>query len=127
MANPTSTTVLLVDDSPTVRSVVQVHLTGRNFSYVEADSGERALRLLRLMPIQLVIADIDMPGMDGITFVRQVRADHNDRLRLVPIVLLTANLDAKMRATGLEAGASAFLNKPVSSAKLRECVDELLA
>jgi len=56
-----------------------------------------------------------------------MRADRSDRLRLVPIVLLTANLDVAMRASGLAAGATAFLSKPVSSAKLRECVDELLA
>lgn len=122
-----STTVLLVDDSPTVRNIVKIYLMNLKVSTVEADDATRALQILRLVPVSLVIADINMPGMDGITFVKEVRASAMPQVRSVPILLLTAEKNADLRQKGTEAGANAFIQKPVSHHELTETVRQFLS
>jgi two-component system chemotaxis response regulator CheY len=119
-------TVLLIDDSPTIRTIIKIYLMGRSFDFVEAEGGERGLQLARLMPIELVIADINMPGMDGLTFTKQLRADNNTKVRSLPVILLTGEKSEDLRTKGMEAGANAFIQKPVSSARLIEVVNQLL-
>jgi two-component system chemotaxis response regulator CheY len=122
-----STNVLLVDDSPTVRNIVKIYLMNLKVSTVEADDATRALQILRLVPVSLVIADINMPGMDGITFVKEVRASAMPQVRSVPILLLTAEKNADLRQKGTEAGANAFIQKPVSHHELTETVRQFLS
>lgn len=97
--------------------------------FVEAENGERALALLRLVKVDLVIVDIKMPVMDGIEFTRRLRAEL-PALKALPVVMLTGEKSGEqgqsMRATGLAAGASAFVEKPVSPQTLKEVVDGLL-
>lgn len=121
------TNVLLVDDSPTVRNIVKIYLMNLKVSTVEADDATRALQILRLVPVSLVIADINMPGMDGITFVREVRASAMPQVRSVPILLLTAEKNVDLRQKGTEAGANAFIQKPVSHHELTETVRQFLS
>ncbi|MBZ4394342.1 response regulator [Myxococcus sp. MISCRS1] len=121
-----STNILLVDDSPTVRNIVKIYLMNLKVGTVEAEDASRALQLLKLVPVNLVIADINMPGMDGITFVKEVRASKNAQLRTVPILLLTAEKDVALRQRGTEAGANAFIQKPVSHHELTETVRQFL-
>ncbi|MBZ4421078.1 response regulator [Myxococcus sp. RHSTA-1-4] len=122
-----STNVLLVDDSPTVRNIVKIYLMNLKVSTVEADDATRALQILRLVPVSLVIADINMPGMDGITFVKEVRASQMPQVRSVPILLLTAEKNTDLRQKGTEAGANAFIQKPVSHHELTETVRQFLS
>jgi two-component system chemotaxis response regulator CheY len=122
-----STNVLLVDDSPTVRNIVKIYLMNLKVSTVEADDASRALQILRLVPVSLVIADINMPGMDGITFVKEVRASPMPQVRSVPILLLTAEKNTDLRQRGTEAGANAFIQKPVSHHELTETVRQFLS
>jgi two-component system chemotaxis response regulator CheY len=119
-------TILIIDDSPTIRNIIKVYLMGSQFEFVEADGGERALQLARLMPIHLVIADINMPGMDGLTFVRNLRNDERAEVRSLPVILLTGEKSEQLRTQGLKAGANEFIRKPVSSAGLIEAVNRLL-
>nr|WP_216609488.1 response regulator [Myxococcus xanthus] len=121
-----STNVLLVDDSPTVRNIVKIYLMNLKVSTVEADDATRGLQILRLVPVSLVIADINMPGMDGITFVKEVRASAMPQVRSVPILLLTAEKNVDLRQRGTEAGANAFIQKPVSHHELTETVRQFL-
>jgi len=121
------TNVLLVDDSPTVRNIVKIYLMNLKVSTVEADDATRALQILRLVPVSLVIADINMPGMDGITFVKEVRASAMPQVRSVPILLLTAEKNVDLRQKGTEAGANAFIQKPVSHHELTETVRQFLS
>ncbi|AKQ63951.1 Chemotaxis regulator - transmits chemoreceptor signals to flagelllar motor components CheY [Myxococcus hansupus] len=121
-----STNVLLVDDSPTVRNIVKIYLMNLKVSTVEADDAARGLQILRLVPVSLVIADINMPGMDGITFVKEVRASAMPQVRSVPILLLTAEKNVDLRQRGTEAGANAFIQKPVSHHELTETVRQFL-
>jgi len=112
--------VLLVDDSPTVRSILKVYFMGTDTTFEEAGDGERALQLARLLAFDLVIADFRMPRMDGLAFTAALRADERGRVRRLPVILLTAERNPELRQLSLEAGANEFLQKPVST-------DELLA
>jgi two-component system chemotaxis response regulator CheY len=85
------------------------------------------LELLKTSKVQLVIADINMPGMDGLTFLRRLRADEQPHLRKLPVILLTANKPEEYRARGLAAGANAFLQKPVVSTALVETARQFLS
>ena len=119
-------TVLIVDDSPTIRSVAKIHLMGCGYDFVEADSAERALQVLKLVPVSLVLADIRMAGMSGIDFVRAVRADQRPHVRNAPVVLMTGEKALPLRAEAMAAGANAFLNKPITSGALLAVVQQLL-
>ncbi len=117
--------LLLVDDSPAIRSFIKVLLSASPFEFLEADDGERALRLIRIVPVDLVIADINMPVLDGLSFVQRLRAGADDYQRRLPVVLLTADTGSDMEVRAGEAGANFFLRKPVSGERLRSIVDTL--
>jgi two-component system chemotaxis response regulator CheY len=116
--------VLVVDDSPTIRSIVQIYLMGRPLEFVEAADGARGLQLARLLGVDLVIADVTMPVMDGFTLARTLRSEPGPVGR-VPIILLTGNAAAR-EADALECGADAFVRKPVSSSDLNRVVSSLV-
>jgi two-component system chemotaxis response regulator CheY len=118
--------ILLVDDSPTVRTIVRTFLMELRPSFLEATDGERALRLIRLSPVDLVIADVKMDPMDGITFVRTLRQDERPRIRDVPVVMLTGDRSEEIRKQGLEAGANAFVTKPIDPKTLLETIGRVL-
>jgi two-component system chemotaxis response regulator CheY len=116
--------VLLIDDSPTIRSIVQVYLMGRSLEFLEAADGERGLKLARLMGVDLVIADVNMPKMDGFTLVKHIRAE-SGKLGKVPIILLTGTAGVA-EADALRCGANAFVRKPVSTTELVRVVNGLM-
>ncbi len=120
-------TVLVVDDSPTHRSIIRVFLMGRSFVFLDAESGEQGLAIVHESPVDLVIADVNMPGMDGIEFVRTLRADKDKKIRRVPVIVLTAEKGDELVTRAIEAGADEFVRKPISSGALCDAVDRLLA
>lgn len=122
-----SDNILVVDDSPTVRNIIKIYLMNLRLSILEAEDATRALQLLRLVPVSVVIADINMPGMDGITFVKEIRASKEAQLRGIPVILLTAEKGGDLRQRGAEAGANAFIQKPVSHHELTETVRQFLS
>lgn len=108
-------TVLLVEDSHTIRHILKVYLLKLNLDFLDAGGAELGLRLLETHRVDLVIADVNMPGgMDGLEFVRQTRASERERVRRVPIVLLTGGKAPDLESRGLRAGASEFVRKPVT-------------
>ena len=119
--------ILLVDDSRTMREVLKVYLMGGAYDFVEADNAARALDLLRLIPVDVVIADVNMPKMDGFEFVRNVRASELPNVRHMPIILLTGDKTQGLRGKSVAAQADAFLLKPVESDRLVEIVTQLLS
>ena len=122
---PPKKKILLVDDSQTIREVLKVYLMGRDYEFVEAENGERALALLRLLQVDLVIADIKMPKLDGIEFLQALRSSDRAALRAMPVILVTGDKgDARPRA--IAAGVSAFLHKPLDGALITRTVGELL-
>ena len=109
--------VLVVDDSRAQRKVVAVSLKRQGFDVVEAGSGEEALGILRSAPVDLVLSDWMMPGMDGLELCRQVRALPQEGY--VYFILLTSKSEKGAVAQGLDVGADDFLTKPVNPEELR--------
>ncbi len=119
-------TILLLDDSRTMREVLKVYLMGREFEFLEAERAERALALMRLVPVSLVLADLKMPVMDGLAFLQHLRGSDLPTLRQVPVIMVTGDKNEEWQARALSAGATAFLQKPLDSARVSDVVDRLL-
>lgn len=109
--------VLVVDDSRAQRRVLSASLSRQGFEVVEAGSGAEALDIARAEPVDLVLSDWMMPGMDGLELCRQVRALPSQHY--VYFILLTSKNEKGAVAQGLDVGADDFLNKPVNPEELR--------
>jgi twitching motility two-component system response regulator PilG len=116
--------VLLVDDTRTLLSLIQVYLMGWQLEFHEAKDGLEGLAKARELKPALVVTDVRMPGMDGFELCAAIRADQE--LHAIPVVLLTSLNDETSRKKGKLVGASAFLTKPVSVDELRQTVGTLL-
>ena len=116
--------VLLVDDTRTLLSLIQVYLMGWEIEFHEAKDGLVGLAKARELQPDLIVSDVRMPGLDGFELCAAVRADAG--LAAVPFVLLTSLTDETSRRKGRLVGASAFLTKPVSVEELRRTVGTLL-
>jgi two-component system, chemotaxis family, chemotaxis protein CheY len=126
-ATGTPQRVLLVDDSRSIRTLLKIYLMARNFEYVEAESGEEALKVLDQGGIDLVLTDFRMEGMNGAEFAMAVRANGNPRVARTPILMMTGDPNvAEVRTQGQRAGINAFVRKPVSCAQLMTLVDTIL-
>ncbi len=118
--------ILLIDDSATMREILKVYLMGRGFSFIDCPGAARALEILSSQPVDLIIADINMPKMDGLTFVRAVRVHELEAVRTVPVILVTGDRADDLKTRGRDAGANGFLQKPLASDQLMMLVDQLL-
>jgi twitching motility two-component system response regulator PilG len=116
--------VLLVDDTRTLLSLIQVYLLGWQLEFLEARDGIEGLAKARDQKPDLIVSDIRMPGMDGFEFCAAVRADR--ALHGVPFVMLTSLTDDLSRRKGKLVGATAFLTKPIAPEQLRATVGGLL-
>ena len=116
--------LLLADDSISTLTVVSAWLQQSGYDVITATRGDDALTMARERRPQLVMLDIGMPGMDGIEVTQRLRDDRS--FAEVPIVLLTSHGLSEYLQVGLEAGADAYIVKPVGPQKLRSLVDELL-
>ncbi|MBI5546311.1 MAG: response regulator [Deltaproteobacteria bacterium] len=118
-------TILLLDDCATIRTILKVYLMNLGADYVEAADGATALLYLESRKIDLVIADVRMSPMDGISFVDHLRSHLQEGLRAVPVILLTSDLDESLRTRGLQAGANAFVHKPISAPALQDAIGRI--
>jgi twitching motility two-component system response regulator PilG len=116
--------VLIVEDTKTITSLLQVYLMGWGLEFVEAKDGDEGLKKAREAKPDLIISDVRMPVMDGFELCAAIRADKE--LSAVPVVLLTTLKDDASRQKGRLVGATAFLSKPVAVDELREKVGQLL-
>lgn len=112
--------VLIVDDTNTLRSLVQIFLLGEGHEFAEAQDGAEGLRKVRELRPDMVISDVKMPFMDGFELCAAIRSD--PELRRIPVLLLTMLGDDASRHRGKLVGASAFLTKPISPETLRDAV-----
>lgn len=120
-------TLLLVDDSDTIRSVIKVYLMGYPFTFLEAPNSDKALETLGKHKVDLVLADVNMPGsLNGIDLVAAMRNHARAELRTMPVVLVSGEKGEGVRAKGKAAGANDFVPKPIVGVTLRECVTRLL-
>jgi DNA-binding response OmpR family regulator len=102
--------VLLVEDEVSIRELVTLHLTLAGFEVTGVGDGTRALHLLRSTAYDLLVLDVLLPGIDGITLCRAVRSDSANRA--TPILMLTARDSESDKVLGLESGADDYLTKP---------------
>ena len=116
--------VLTVDDSRTMREMVSFTLRGAGFDVVEANDGQQALVVLASHKVDLILADLNMPNMDGITLIRQVRVGGGHRT--VPILMLTTESDDAKKQEGRAAGATGWIVKPFNPEKLIQVVQKVM-
>lgn len=119
-----SKTILIVDDSSSLRQVVNLSLTRAGYQVLEATDGEEALQKLDGRKINLIVSDVNMPRMDGITFVTHVK--QNPRYKFTPVIMLTTEGQAEKKEQGRAAGAKAWIVKPFTPAVLLDAVSKLV-
>ena len=116
--------ILVVDDVPDNVEILQLRLESQDYEVITAGDGEAALAIVREQLPDLVLLDIQMPKLDGIETVKQLKAD--TALPFIPVIMVTARSDAKDVVAGLEAGGDDYLTKPVDQAGLLARVRAML-
>ena len=117
-------TILIVDDSNSVRQVIGITLRGAGYEVIEGTDGKHALTQLDGRKDHLIISDVNMPNMDGITFVKQVKLLPN--YRFTPIIMLTTESADEKKREGQAAGAKAWVVKPFKPEMLLGAVQKLI-
>lgn len=108
--------VLTVDDSRTILAMLHHTLTGAGFDVLQAEDGEKGLDVLKTEEVDVVITDINMPVMDGIEFIKNVRA--SGQYQSLPILILTTETSQDKRDLGRSAGGTGWIVKPFDPEKL---------
>lgn len=119
-----SKTILIVDDSSSVRQVVGLTLRGAGYDVIEGRDGQHALSLLDGRKIHLIISDVNMPVLDGIGFLKQVKAHAS--YRFTPVIMLTTESADDKKREGQAAGAKAWMVKPFRPEMLLGAVQKLV-
>ena len=117
-------TILVVDDSASMRQVVGMALKGGGYEVIEACDGKDALSKLGGQKVHLIISDVNMPNMDGITFVKEMKKIA--AYKFVPVIMLTTEGNEEKKKAGQDAGAKAWVVKPFQPAQLLAAVSKLL-
>jgi two-component system chemotaxis response regulator CheY len=119
-----SATILAVDDSNSMRQMVRFTLQRAGFQVVEAVDGVEALDYARANVVDLVLTDVNMPNMDGITLVRELR--QLEPYKFVPMLVLTTESGQDKKLAGKQAGATGWLVKPFNPEKLLATIAKVL-
>ncbi len=118
--------ILVVDDFSTMRRIIKGLLHDLGYAHItEADDGLTALPLLKAGQFDLLITDWNMPGMQGVELLRQVRAD--ERLAKLPVLMLTAEAKREQIVEAAQAGVSGYVIKPFTAAVLKEKIEKIFA
>lgn len=116
-------TIMTVDDSASVRQMVTFTLKNAGYDVIEASDGKDALSKLK-GEVHMIVTDLNMPNMDGIELIRQVRAQA--AYKFIPIVMLTTESQAAKKQEGKTAGATGWIVKPFKPDQLMAVVQKLL-
>jgi two-component system chemotaxis response regulator CheY len=119
-----SKAILIVDDSASVRQLLGIALRSAGYTVIEASDGNDGLKKLDGQKINLVISDVNMPGMDGITFVKEMKQNAN--YKFTPVIMLTTEGADEKKQAGKDAGAKAWMVKPFQPEKLLQTVSMLI-
>jgi len=118
-------TVLIVDDSTSLRALVKLSLIRAGYAVLEASDGREGLvQLEKATKVNLIVSDVNMPNMDGITFVTHVK--QHARHKFIPVIMLTTEDEAAKIAQAKAAGARAWLTKPFNPPQLLDAVGKLV-
>ncbi|NOZ42169.1 MAG: response regulator [Alphaproteobacteria bacterium] len=118
-----SKTALTIDDSKTMRDMVAFTLKNAGFDVTEADNGQAGLDRINGSSFDIIITDVNMPVMDGITFTREARK--RAEARTTPILILTTESGASLKNDGRSAGATGWIVKPFNPEKLLQVVEKV--
>ncbi|GMK38768.1 hypothetical protein PCCS19_18220 [Paenibacillus sp. CCS19] len=118
--------VLLVDDHPLMRQLMTEVLTQTGIGVVSAGSSQEALELLKQYRVELVLTDVQMPGMDGIELLRRLRSMKGNPNAVIPCVFMTGSLDDEKRREAERLGALAFFTKPFDIQTIGQFIAEQL-
>jgi len=124
MSGASVQTILAVDDSASMRQMVRYTLEGAGYKVVQAADGVEALEFARGGTVDLVLTDVNMPRMDGIALVRELRA--LDSYKFVPMLMLTTESGQEMKQRGKQAGATGWIVKPFNPEQLLATIGRVL-
>jgi len=116
--------IMTVDDSTSVRQMVGFTLSQKGYEVVEGVDGQDALKKLDSTEVNMLITDLNMPNMDGIELIRQVRA--KPKFKFIPIIMLTTESQASKKQEGKSAGATGWIVKPFKPEQLLAVVKKVL-
>lgn len=118
-------TILIVDDSSSLRAVVKIALVRAGYEVLEAADGQIALDVLKSTPkVNLIVSDVNMPNLNGIQLVQKVKQD--SRHKFTPVIMLTTEGDKERMEQGRTAGAKAWIVKPFNPPQLLDAVSKLI-
>ncbi len=117
--------ILTVDDSPSMRQIIKSYLSRYGFNIQEAEDGLDALEKIKGgIPVDLFLVDVNMPNMDGISFVKELRKIQS--YKGIPVLMLTTESMDNKKAEGAKAGATGWVVKPFDPDKFVKVIDRLL-
>jgi two-component system chemotaxis response regulator CheY len=117
-------TILVVDDSASLRQVVSIALKGAGYDVIEGVDGKDALSKLDGRKVHLIISDVNMPNMNGIEFVKATK--QLPAYKFTPVIMLTTESGESMKQEGQAAGAKAWVVKPFLPAQMLAAVSKLI-
>jgi len=117
-------TILAVDDSASMRQMVSFTLKGAGYDVIEAADGKQALDMARQKSVNLVLTDVNMPVMDGISLIKELRALPN--YKFTPMLMLTTESADHKKAEGKAAGATGWIVKPFNPDQLLATIKKVL-
>jgi two-component system chemotaxis response regulator CheY len=116
--------ILAVDDSPSMRQMVSFTLKGAGYDVVEAADGVEALNIAKTRAVNLVITDVNMPNMDGISLIKELRSLPG--YKFIPLLMLTTESGADNKQQGKAAGATGWIAKPFNPDQLLKTVSKVI-
>ena len=117
-------TIMIVDDSASLRQVVSIALKSSGYDVIESTDSKNALAKLTGRKVHLIISDVNMPNMDGITFVKEVKKLPD--YKFTPVIMLTTEAGEDKKAAGQAAGAKAWVVKPFKPEQMITAVAKLI-
>jgi two-component system chemotaxis response regulator CheY len=118
-------TIMIVDDSASMRQVIRLTLEKAGYEVIDAFDGKNALSKLNGVKINLLITDVNMPNMDGITLVKE--AKKIAAYKFTPMMMLTTEFSDEKKQAGRAAGAKAWLVKPFQPPQLLQAVSKVIS
>jgi two-component system chemotaxis response regulator CheY len=117
-------TIMAIDDSASIRQVVSITLKKAGYEVIEASDGRDALKKLTGQKVHLMLCDVNMPNMDGITFLKEIR--QNPNYKFTPIIMLTTESQEAKKQEGKAAGARAWVVKPFKPEQMLAAIEKLI-
>ena len=116
--------VMVVEDNEKNRKLMRVVLKAKGYNVIEAETGEEALNILRNQKPDIILMDIQLPGIDGITLIKQIKA--TTTLKDIPIIAVTAYAMKGDEEKIMEAGCDAYVSKPINTQELPLIVEKYI-